>query len=251
MDSVYIEYTAFVNDIISRNDLSNFKNDSRYKVILEHVTPIIGEQLYNAAITEFNVSEDDARQYVLANDMYGNPSKSMIKGIHASPSSFRYIYHSLLALKHISSLNFNQPIDIVEIGGGYGGLCLAVSYFAKLYNIEINTYHLIDIDPIHRLQQEYLNKHLPLKNINNIAIYNADNYGKDVSSNERPLYLISNYAFAEINEFYQNKYLEFLFPKVTNGFILWNNSVKCNINREYTQERERPNDIFNNGFIYF
>ena len=191
-------------------------------------------------------------EFIQNNDKIGNPHMSDIGTFYASPSCFRYIYHACLILNNNKKLA-NSSINIVEIGGGYGGLSLAINTFAKLFDITINTYHIIDLDCVTQLQSKYLSMH----NITNLITHNADTFGSNIeASKDKPLYLVANYSFSEICSKFQDKYIDILFPKITSGFFLWNfdlNYDKLNkISTDYIIEDERPsysND--DTKFIYF
>ena len=58
------------------------------------------------------------------------------------------------------------------------------------------------------------------KNINiTYSFHSTNSYGNDIDDNN--LFLISNYCFTEIGFEHLNNYINYLFPKLTNGFIIW------------------------------
>ena len=114
------------------------------------------------------------------------------KQIVCSPTSLRYVLHSLLILKYIKGTSTRK---IVEVGCGYGGLFLGINYFSKILNITIDNYYFIDLPEICGLIKNYLELHKGDININ-YAIHTADNYGADID--ETNLFFISNYCFTEI-----------------------------------------------------
>jgi len=115
---------------------------------------------------------------------------------------------------------------MVEVGCGYGGLFLAICYFSKLFNIKIDHYCFIDLPQVSALIKNYLELHNESINIE-YSIHSAYNYGADI--NQTDLFLISNYCFTEISSEYRNKYIETLFPKISNGFIIWQTIFNCPI----------------------
>jgi hypothetical protein len=62
----------------------------------------------------------------------------------------------LLILDHIKK-NLLNNIDLVEICGGYGGLCLFIFKLSILFNISINSYTIFDLSEPMILQKKYLN----------------------------------------------------------------------------------------------
>ena len=132
------------------------------------------------------------------NDTYGRTKKTNFKNfIECSPTNLRYILHSLLILEDMKKNKLNN-IDIIEIGGGYGGLCLFMHNIAALYDININSYTIFDLLEVSQLQKKYLNA-LNIKNVNCCQLDNFNN----LKNNS---YLISNYAFSEISKELQIKY---------------------------------------------
>jgi len=128
----YIDYVQFIKSINNENiDSSNFKRHGAYTTILEHVSYDLGKKYANLIETEFtDISIENIHNYITLNDSIGNPVKYdfQIKNtnIHASPSSFRYIYHALLILKHFQT---KKNKSIVEVGSRYGCLFLAIDFF--------------------------------------------------------------------------------------------------------------------------
>jgi len=230
---MYDSYEVFINNMLSTSHDFNFKNNKLYNSVLEHVTYDQGNE-YIHLIEKFIVEEfpeilfENINNYLLLNDKYGYPLKytfmCMNKEINCSPTSLRYILHSLLILKHVKSSNLEK---IVEVGCGYGGLFLAINYFSRILNIKINKYYFIDLPYICKLIQKYL-----LLNeadvIIDYSIHSAYNYGTDINDND--LFFISNYCFTEIDEVHRNNYINNLFPKTKNGFIIWQTIFNLPIN---------------------
>jgi hypothetical protein len=98
-------------------------------------------------------------------------------------------------------------MDIVEVGGGYGGLCLAVHHFAPKYGVRINSYTICDLTNINRLQQLYLNHVNPYIKV---EFVDAATYGANIPRDN--MFLISNYCFSEIGESHQALYQQKLLP---------------------------------------
>jgi putative sugar O-methyltransferase len=218
---MYNEYESFVNNIV--NNFSNFKTDTKYNAILEHVSENQGYEY--VSLIEFFLKEnftqitfDNINDYLLLNDKYGNPKKYLYtifdNKVICSPSSLRYVYHALIILKYIK---YNNSKKIVEVGCGYGGLFLAINRFSKILEISLDKYYLIDLPVVCNLINVYLQNHSDI-HINYI-LKSAYNYGEDIDDDN--LFFISNYCFTEINNEYRNLYISKLFPKVKNGFIIW------------------------------
>jgi hypothetical protein len=111
--------------------------------------------------------------------------------------------------------NLNN-INIIEIGGGYGGLSFYLHNISRLFKIKINSYTIFDLPDISKLQKVYLEA---LNSTQNMNFYQINNY-KNLKPNS---FLISNYAFSEIAMNLQKEYTKkILNPYVSYGFLVWN-----------------------------
>lgn len=101
---------------------------------------------------------------------------------------------------------------IVEIGGGYGGLCKIISDFCK-----IESYTLVDLEPALQLSKRFLDD----SSINNVKYLNAQDIDR---SKDYDLYdlVISNYAFSEISRNIQDLYMDKFLRKSSRGYLLCN-----------------------------
>jgi hypothetical protein len=148
-----------------------------------------------------------------------------------------------LALTHFSECDSS---DIVEIGGGYGGLYLAIDYLKNRYKVNIKSYSIIDLPRITKLQEDYLNlfKHdIPLN------FFPSTNSGSDILNKNN--YLISSYCFSELPQYLQKKYIETLFPKITHGFFAWNNIPLFDFGFKYRLNEYICNIAGYNMYVYF
>jgi len=188
--------------------------------MLEHVQKDQGELYLQLILSKTNINEQEIIDFCFKNDALGNTTRQAynIKSstILVSPTSLRYIYHAHLILTHMNSIN-KPTIDAVEVGGGYGGLCLAIHHFAPKYEVAINSYRICDLTNIIGLQQLYLNTVDPSLQV---EFVDAIQHGENINCAD--LFLISNYCFSEISEENQKSYIQKLFPKVSHGFIAWN-----------------------------
>ncbi len=125
-------YDSYI-EVIKKNLLLNhnnwyFKSNEDYRYILEHVSFELGNKYLDEIILNFKDFYNENKKYLIniceTNDLYGQAEKTYFDNFClCSPSNIRYIFHSLLILKHMEKNSLNN-IDVVEIGGGYGGLCL-------------------------------------------------------------------------------------------------------------------------------
>jgi hypothetical protein len=211
--------------------------------MLEHVNKEQGETYYNLLMSLYSI--DTIESFCKLNDSIGNPHKCNIRSlkIPVSPTSLRYLYHAHLILRHFS----NQPeIHIVEVGGGYGGLCLAINFLSKLNYKIISSYHIIDLDSAGKLQKKYLeNFDLSF----NVDVSSSSDYGKNLTRTD--YCLISNYCFSEIDRSHQENYIKYLLPKTKTGFLVWNNIPLYDFGKVTNFETENPLTGPGNLYVYF
>ena len=131
----------------------------------------------------------------LENDNYGNTEKYNFENFGVcSPSNLRYIYHSFLILSHMVKCKLNN-VDVIEIGGGYGGLCLFLHRLGHLFDINLKSYSGFDLPDALNLQSKYLKEY----DIN----LNKQHLDTPLQLNKNS-YLVSNYAYSELTPTLQN-----------------------------------------------
>jgi hypothetical protein len=101
-----------------------FKSKPEYCGILEHVSYELGTKYLKLIETEFmGIGIEHIRTFIDLNDKYGIPKTFMYSfmntTISTSPTTIRYIYHSLIILNYYKNTSCEI---IVEVGCGYGGL---------------------------------------------------------------------------------------------------------------------------------
>lgn len=173
---MYSNYVNYIQSFID-NDVKSwsFKSNPTYNIVLEHVSHHDGERYLFEIISRFTdiylINKTKFIDLSILNDSCGCPNKYNISNFtHCSPTNLRYILHSLLILSTMSEYNLNE-IDIVEIGGGYGGLCFFIYNLAYLFNITIKSYTFFDLNEPLILQKKYLEQ----LNITNVNFMNIDN----------------------------------------------------------------------------
>jgi hypothetical protein len=220
MYNEYIDYlTSHLTDITELP----FKSSDKYCGILEHVSYDYGKQYLILIEKEFpSIPLEQIVNFVTINDAIGSPTKQLFVAtsnitFSCSPTSLRYVYHALIILQHFKDTHCSS---IVEVGCGYGGLCLAIQYFSTIQSISIDTYTIIDLQPVCHLIETYLqynSKYITSK----IAYHSAYTYGRNIQDTN--LFFISNYCYTEIEEHHHRFYTQILFPKISHGFITWQN----------------------------
>jgi putative sugar O-methyltransferase len=248
---MYDTYTNYIKSFID-SDVEQwiFKSHPEYCYVLEHVSKVYGDFYLMEIDRKFNSLFNTNKDYFIdvchQNDFFGNPSKYVFNGFtNCSPTNLRYILHSLLILTYMKDCNLNN-VDIIEIGGGYGGLCFFIYKLSDLFNITIKSYTLFDLQEPLMLQKKYLEA----LNINNVNFLEIDSI-KNLKENS---FLISNYAFSEISLEIQKKYTkEVLNPYTSHGFLVWNfiNIYKFINDKNIRIENEYPFISSINKYVYF
>lgn len=248
MECTQMEYSAYCNYIASicdANNLKGFKANPTYRAILEHVSKEFGTQ-YLDAITDITpLSLDDIKGFCTLNDSVGDTITSNYIAFETSPSNLRYIFHSHLILTHMKSLGLDA-IDVVEVGGGYGGLCLALHHFAEKYSVKIRSYTIVDLTQPSRLQKLYLSQVAPTLSV---EFVDASTFGAGID--KKNMFLLSNYCFSEIPTGLQKQYIAKLFPKVSHGFMAWNWIPLYDFGFPVREENEYPKTGPYNKYLYF
>ena len=249
MNFNYSDYQMIVKYNLSlyTPDEWSFKSNTYYRHILEHVSFEYGNEYLELIEKEFSdiytSNKDIFKMLALKNDSIGKPILYEYKFFNKiSSTNLRYIYQSLLILSHMKKLN-QTTYNVVEIGGGYGGLSFYIHNLSKLFNIEIKSYSIFDLDIITTLQKEYLKQF----NINvNTFILSQPFHIEDNS------FLISNYAFSELNDTIRLEYETHVIPHCNHGFLAWNFIPIYKFTKEsYRFENEMPLTGTNNYFVYF
>jgi translation elongation factor P/translation initiation factor 5A len=117
-------------------------------------------------------------------------------------------------------------INIIEIGGGYGGLCFYIYKMACFFNITIKTYNIFDLPEPMALQKKYLHAHgfenvnfMNLDDFENVKLSSSTSCDEESLKLPKDCFLVSNYAYSEISMDLQKKYTKYVLnPYVSHGF---------------------------------
>ena len=247
------DYTHYINAIKDQLNVTPskwiFKSMPNYQGVLEHVDKSTGDRYFNEIKIRYtNLFKDNKKLLELLcseNDYFGTPQKYYFDDFaYCSPTNIRYILHSFLILEYIQKLNLNH-LDIIEIGGGYGGLCFFINKLSCVFNITISTYTIFDLLEASKLQEKYLSN----LNVKNSYFYQLDKF-ENLKQNS---FLISNYAFSEISLELQKQYsAKIIKPFTSTGILCWNHNPvyqfidkKINIDKAF---RVNNSKIFSLGY---
>lgn len=216
------DYSSYL-EAVAATSLDSFKGDHRYRSVLEHVSEQQGRDYLALILGESHISLEVVAEFCALNDRVGGPIKyRLADGLIASPTSLRYIYHAHLILSHCRRLGL-PAVDVAEVGGGYGGLCLAIRAFAPSYGVEISSYGIVDLAPVLQLQKRYFEAvGWPAAAEGFDAAGHGVELAATASATGKPLFLVSNYCYSELDPENRKRYREILFPSVAHGFLAWN-----------------------------
>jgi hypothetical protein len=149
IDSSYTSYLQSIQNTIGLNTNSwTFKSECNYMSIVTNVTKFVGDRYLNEILLRFNEVFTKNKSLIIdicnKNDTIGKPIKQAFDNFtNCEPTNLRYILHSFLILDYMKKNNM-KDIDIIEIGGGYGGLCYFLNKLSSLFDITIKSYTSLD-----------------------------------------------------------------------------------------------------------
>lgn len=213
-DLIYQNYVQALGTLKSNPAIFNtFKSNENFTEILEHITFEHGEQYKELIKSEFGRDFHEFLDLIAINDAIGTPKKYMYEDVLMSPSNFRYIYHALLIGSKCEKWFSKNSLKIVEIGGGYGGLCFYLKNILKKYDI---TYTIIDLPEPSLLQRTYADK-INLSQVRTVSCFDIDSL-----SNEKFDLVISNYCVSEVSLENQKNYFDKIIKNCDKKFFVWN-----------------------------
>ncbi len=220
------QYPSFCHQsVIDEETFKNFRRNPIYTSIVETVPYKAGRDYLKSALSQ---TPEIYKYFVkfMSNDTVGNPQtyayrrNLLSKKLMFSPTTLRYI-------KVLSDLNyFFKSLDgmkIIEIGGGYGGLCKIISDM-----FQIKSYTIVDLDPCLKLAKKYLDE-FSVKRVNYATSDSLEKQG------EYDL-VISNYAFSEIERSIQDVYVKKIINNSSRGYMLANFASHTWDNRQYSEQ---------------
>jgi len=223
-EKIAIDYLETCRSAVKDDEIfAKFKSIQGYKNILEHVTPRQGTEYLQIAM---EMGEDALLENIeqfKENDSIGTPDTFSYPEIgKISPTTIRYIKNVF----EMATLLKDAPISrVVEVGGGYGGLCKTLSVVC-----DFDEYILVDLPEAVKVQEKYISNFPELAKkckfiscdeleevkdidlfISNYALSECDygtqvNYYDKLINNSKFAYII--YNLVNFNDFYYNKFTE-------------------------------------------
>jgi putative sugar O-methyltransferase len=156
--SMIDNYLQACREFASDNEaFATFKQDPRYTSVLEHLTEA-DAHLYFSEMKSKESLNKTILDSIRKNDLYGSPmlfNHSELGTI--SPTTVRYLKNSLDIISYFEEQL--PPRKILEIGGGYGGLCKIFNSFHKF-----SVYYLLYLPEVNDLSRKYIDNFKEIKN---------------------------------------------------------------------------------------
>lgn len=215
---MYEHYLMAVREALAQEPKDwRFKCDARYGEVLEH-TPVG----YAAAYLHWSLKAMpglDVRALCELNDSVGAPVQQPINGLGAyAPSNMRYLSHAIKLWQHIDSLGLPR-VELVEIGGGFGGLAVFVRGLADLFKTYLGAYWMLDLPEVATLQYRVA-RQLGVRVMPQGAD-TADELGV-IADRRYPLVCFSAYAFSEFDQATRDWYADRVLKYCRHGLMIWN-----------------------------
>ena len=212
------EYIEACVDAASDESFSNFKQDSRYRYILEGGT----KETFDYFLNKINNLPNKDLFYnnlevFRKNDFYGNPD--LYCDSEVGEFSLTTLKYAQNALEIIDFIKDQSPRKIVEIGGGYGGLSVILSGL-----LDFESYTLIDLPETCKLIDRYISNY---ENLND-RIVSLSCFEIDKFNFENTDLTIAINSLSECNLDFQLKYFNSVISKSKYSYVIRNlYSSKC------------------------
>jgi len=246
-EDLYSRFARKCKDIASKQ-LHHWKTDPSIQYMLEHETKANAELYVAQILDDGGMSLSDVQRIASCNDRFGNSQlHSFVDGsIRCSTSSLRYLKHAYDIMQLLRSKSVAK-VQVVEIGGGYGGLCLIMQHLAAHFNVEISNYIIYDLPEVAQLQKYYLdqNRAAEIVSWGDSASCGGD-IAERVQANSH-LLITSNYCLSEIPESLRLQYIENVLKRAESVYMRWNWGDKGCLPPNLTIVPEIPDTSHGNG----
>ena len=208
-------YVEAIRSILSSDsEFNNFRQHvkSGYRTILEHLSYDEGLK-YFKHIREFENGQEMLLDAVTSDEV-GNPVKFNYDGILLNPTTLRYISTALDIEKKFGNLD---GVNYVEIGGGYGG---QAKILTRMFNLK--SVKLFDIPQALELQKRYL------------SMFGVSCETLTIDKEfviEENSFVVSNYAWCELDENFRSIYAEKVIRKCSKAFLT---TYDVDVHREFS-----------------
>lgn len=209
-----LSYPEFCKQAICDEKFANFRSDPMCVLVVENLNVNYDHGVY--FLNEIKEKYPHLLSFcskICAEDKVGGPLSYFYESIAGSCSvtALRYVKIVGDLQREFGDLS---NLNIVEIGGGYGGQCKILNNIS-----EFASYTIIDLPECTPL----INKYLSCFKISNVCTINSTN----VPAQNYDL-VISNYAFSEIDRQEQLNYITKIISLAPRGYMIYNNHPSVN-----------------------
>lgn len=221
MSSLYARYIYAVRDAneVERPEEWNFKSDVRYGEVLEHTPVEFAVEMLKWSIKAMpGLDLELVRSLCDINDSFGKPKQAWIDPLGKyAPSNMRYLCHAIKVWQHIDTLGLSE-VEIIEIGGGYGGLALWIDGLRGYFPATLLNYTVIDFPEVATLiDRMFRSLGLPWE----FRAFGPE-WVPAVSVLPAERFCVSNYAFSEFDQKTRDWYAERVLEHCQHGLMVWN-----------------------------
>jgi hypothetical protein len=208
--------------------LASFKSAPAVRTVLDGCSKSQGQAYLDRLCEEFpDVSYAALKAYVQRNDSLGDPNMCILltaanEMLFCSPANMRYAYYACCVLRDCRARGCRT---IVEVGGGYGGLFLAVDSLKAALETEITDYRIVEIPAMCPLARRCIEWHAD-KSTTAATVHESTTWGADVPDTD---YLVSLFCLTEISDTDRRNYFATLAARTKHGFILWQTAFGANV----------------------
>ena len=189
---------------------AQFRRLAGLREIVEGVPDVVGRGYHEKLCAQIGHDALEVEwERITKNDKYGNPTLvELAPHGHAASTTMRYAWNVTDMDRHGVVLD---EADIVEVGGGYGGLCRMIHEYYKP-----RSYTIVDLPEALALAKRYLAEFGIQPTL--VSCYEYD---------QRPIdTFISNYALTELSKDVQDKYVNQLMTHAVCGYVTYNSQPR-------------------------
>jgi len=191
-----------------------FRREPGVREIVEGVPDCVGFG-YHVKLKNTEFFKENLEKIQL-NDKIGGPRLFLIEGQAWTSTTLRYTWNVLDMRQNGVQLDF---ADVVEVGGGYGGLCRMIHAFHTP-----KSYTIVDLPEALALTKRFLESY-GITNVNYMSCFEYDVLSVDT--------FISNYALTELTRDVQDQYVNRLMKRASSGYVTFNSQPR-NADNQYS-----------------
>lgn len=183
-----------------------FRQDPGVRSIVEGLPDVAG-QGYLAKLEPTALFQESWHE-IARNDLFGSPLTIATSQGPLAATSLRYAWNVCDMRQHGVELT---AADVVEVGGGYGGLCRMIHAFEAP-----RSYTIVDLPEALELAGRYLAEYGIRPRLVSCLEYGEEPIGT----------FVSNYALTELSKDVQHEYADRLMKRATHGYVTFNSQSR-------------------------